>query len=80
MKTLEKIHEIMGRISKDSQVNIIKKDKYTFDIIINGKLSESFFKLGDIQKEIDELCSDEYTLKTIYGERQNATFILEKNQ
>ena len=80
MKTIEKIHETMDKITKDPQVNITKKDEYTFDIIINGKLSESFFKLGDIQKEIDELCSDEYTLKTIYGERQNATFILEKNQ
>lgn len=80
MKTLEKIHERMDRISEDFQVSIIKKDDYRFDIIINGELSESFFKLGDIQKEIDELCSDDYTLKTIYGERQNATFILEKNQ
>lgn len=80
METLEKIHKRMDRITKDPQVNITKKDEYTFDIIINGKLSESFFKLGDIQKEIDELCSDEYTLKTIYGERQNATFILENNQ
>ena len=80
MKTLEKINETMNKISKDPQVNITKKEEYTFDIIINGKLSESFFKLGDIQKEIDKLCSDEYTLKTIYGEKQNATFILEKNQ
>ena len=70
MKTLEKINETMNKISKDPQVNITKKEEYTFDIIINGKLSESFFKLGDIQKEIDKLCSDEYTLKTIYGEKQ----------
>jgi len=80
METLEKIYETMNAFSKDPQVNISKKDEYTFDIIIHGKLSDSFFKLGDIQKEIDELCSDEYTLKTIYGEQQNATFILEKNQ
>lgn len=80
MNTLKKINETMNKISEDPQINITKKDEYTFDIIIHGKLSDSFFKLGDIQKEIDELCSDEYTLKTIYGERQNATFILEKNQ
>lgn len=80
MNTLKKINETMNEISEDPQINITKKDEYTFDIIIHGKLSDSFFKLGDIQKEIDELCSDEYTLKTIYGERQNATFILEKNQ
>ena len=79
MKTIEKINKTINRISKDPQVNITKKDEYTFDIIIHGKLSDSFFKLGDIQKEIDEICSNEYTLKTIYGERQNATFILEKN-
>ena len=80
METLEKINERMNKISEDPQVNITKKDEYTFNIIIHGKLSDSFFKLGDIQKEIDELCSNEYTLKTIFGERQNATFILEKNQ
>ena len=78
MKTLEIIHETMDKIAKDPQVDIIKQNDNTFDIIIRGKLSESFFKLGDIQKEIDELCSDEYTLKTIYGEKQNATLILEK--
>ena len=79
METLQKIHEAINTIAQDPQVNITKKDEYTFDISIHGKLSESFFKLGDIQKEIDELCSDEYTLKTILGEQQNATFILEKN-
>lgn len=80
MKTLEKIHDTINNFSEDPQVHITKKNDYTFDIIIHGKLSDSFFKLGDIQKEIDELCSDEYSLKTIFGEGQNATFILEKNQ
>lgn len=56
------------------KVNLIKILMWKY-----GKLSESFFKLGDIQKEINELCSDEYTLKTIFGEGQDATFILEKN-
>lgn len=79
METLEKIHETMNRIAEEPQVHITKKDDYTFGILIRGKLMDSFWKLGDIQKEIDELCSDEYTLKTIYGERQDATFILEKN-
>ena len=80
MKTLEKIYDTINNFSEDPQVHITKKNDYTFDIIIHGKLSDSFFKLGDIQKEIDELCSDEYSLKTIFGEGQNATFILEKNQ
>jgi hypothetical protein len=79
METLKDIHKTINKISEDPQVNITQKDEYTFDIIIHGKLSESFFKLGDIQKEINELCSDEYTLKTIFGEGQDATFILEKN-
>jgi len=79
MTTLEKIHEIMNRIAEDPQIHITKKDDYTFSIFIHGELMDSFWKLGDIQKEIDELCSDEYTLKTIFGDRQDATFILEKN-
>lgn len=40
---------------------------------------DSFDKLGVIQKEIYESCSDEYTLKTIYGDGQDAKFILKKN-
>ena len=78
MKTLEKIHYTMNNFSEDPQVHITKKNDYTFDIIIHGKLSDSFFKLGDIQKEIGELCSEGYVLKTIFGEGQDATFNLEK--
>ena len=39
----------------------------------------AFEKLGDVQKQIDESCSDEYSLKTVYGDRQDARFILKKN-
>ena len=78
MATLDKIHKTMNKIAEDPQVHITKQDDYTFDILIQGKLTDSFWKLGDIQKEIEESCSDEYTLKTIYGDKQDATFILEK--
>ena len=40
---------------------------------------DSFEKLGEIQKKIEESCPEEYTLKTIYGDGQDAKLILEKN-
>lgn len=39
----------------------------------------AFDKLGDVQKQIGESCSNEYALKTIYGDGQDAKFILKKN-
>lgn len=79
MESLEKIHGAINTIAEDSRVNISKIDDYTFDIVINGELMDSFEKLGEIQKKIEESCSDEYTLKTVYGDGQDAQFILEKN-
>ena len=78
MESLERIHDTINSIAEDPRVNVSKIDDYTFDIVIDGELMDSFDKLGDIQKEIDESCSDEYTLKTIYGEGQDAKFILVK--
>ena len=79
MESLEKIHNTINTIAEDPRVTISKIDDYNFDIIIEGELMDSFDKLGEIQKEIDDCCADEYTLKTIYGDGQDAKFILEKN-
>ena len=79
MDDLEKIHNTIDTIAEDPRVNVSKIDDYTFDIVIDGELMDSFGKLGEIQKKIDESCSDEYTLKTIYGDGQDAKLILEKN-
>lgn len=79
METLEKIHDKINHFAEDPRVTISKIDDYTFNIVIDGELMDSFDKLGDIQKEINECCSDEYTLKTIYGDGQDAKFILKKN-
>ena len=80
MKTLNEIHTVITTINEDPLVQISKKDDYTFKIIILGDLMSSFEKLGEIQTKIIESCKDEYDLKTIYGDRQDATLILEKNQ
>lgn len=79
MKTLEKIHETIDVVAKDPQVHINKIDDFTFDIVISGNIMPAFEKLGEIQKKIDESCSDDYTLKTIFGDGQDAKFILKKN-
>ena len=79
MESLERIHDTINSIAEDPRVNVSKIDDYTFDIVIDGELMDSFDKLGEIQKKIDESCSDEYTLKTIYGDGQDAKLILEKN-
>ena len=79
MDDLEKIHNTIDIIAEDPRVNVSKIDDYTFNIVIDGELMDSFDKLGEIQKKIDESCSDDYTLKTVYGDGQDAKFILKKN-
>ena len=79
MKNLEKIHNTINTIAHESRVNISKIDDYTFNIVIDGELMDSFDKLGDIQNKVEESCSDKYTLKTIYGDGQDAKLILKKN-
>ena len=78
MENLQNIHNAIDTIAEDPRVNISKIDDYTFNIVINGELMDSFEKLGEIQKKIEESCSDEYTLKTIYGDGQDAKLILVK--
>ena len=79
MENLEKIHNTINTIAEDPRINISKIDDYTFNIVIDGELMDSFDKLGEIQSKLKESCSDEYTLKTIYGDGQDAKLILEKN-
>ena len=79
MTTLEKIHETINTVAKDPQVHITKIDDFTFNVVVGGNLMTAFEKLGTVQKQIDESCSDEYTLKTIYGDGQDAKLILKKN-
>ena len=79
MTTLEKIHETINTAAKDPQVNITKIDDYNFNIVVGGSLMTAFEKLGAVQKQIDNSCSDEYTLKTVFGDGQDARFILKKN-
>lgn len=78
MENLQNIHNAIDIIAEDPRVNISKIDDYTFNVVINGELMDSFEKLGEIQKKIEESCSDEYTLKTIYGDGQDAKLILVK--
>ena len=79
MDDLEKIHNTIDIIAEEPRVNVSKIDEYTFNIVIDGELMDSFDKLGEIQSKLEESCSDEYTLKTIYGEGQDAKLIIEKN-
>ena len=79
MDDLEKIHNTIDIIAEDPRVNVSKIDDYTFNIVIDGELMDSFDKLGKIQSKLEESCSDEYSLKTIYGDGQDAKLILEKN-
>ncbi len=79
METLEKIHKTIETVAKDPQVNITKIDDYTFNVVVGGSIMTAFEKLGDVQKQVDESCSDEYSLKTVYGDGQDAKFILKRN-
>ena len=79
MDNLEKIHNTINIIAEDSRIDISKINDYTFNVIINGELMDSFEKLGEIQNKVEKCCSDEYTLKTIYGDGQDAILILERS-
>ena len=79
METLEIIHETINTVAKDPQVYSTKIDDLTFDIVIDGSMMAAFDKLGDVQKQIYESCCGEYSLKTVYGDGQDAKFILKKN-
>ena len=79
MTTWEKIHETINTAAKDPQVHITKIDDLTFNVVVAGNLMTAFEKLGDVQKMVDESCADDYSLKTIYGDGQDAKFILRKN-
>ena len=78
MENLKNIHATLNTIAEDPGVNVSKIDDYTFNVVIDGELMDSFEKLGDIQKKIEESCSDEYSLKTVYGDGQDAKLILER--
>ena len=49
MENLEKIHDTINSIAEDPRVTISKIDDYTFNIVIDGELMDSFDKLGEIQ-------------------------------
>lgn len=80
METLNKIHNVVNELNEDPRINISKKDDYNFKVVITGNLMSSFEKLGEVQNKILENCDNKYDLKTVYGDGQDATFILEKTQ
>ena len=79
METLEKVHETINTAAKDPQVNITKIDDFTFEVVVGGPFMAAFEKLGKVQKQVDTSCGEEYSLKTVYGDGQDARFILKKN-
>jgi len=79
MDNIKKVYDIINSIAEDPRVDITQIDNLSFNVVIKGELMDSFEKLGEIQKRIEESCSDEYKLKTIYGDAQDAKLILEKN-
>ena len=52
MESLERVHDTINIISEDPRVNVSKIDDYTFNIVIDGELMDSFDKLGEIQKRL----------------------------
>ena len=78
MGSLENIHATINSIGQESRINISKIDNYKFKVVIDGELMDSFEKLGEIQNKILESCNGDYDLKTVYGDGQDATFILKK--
>ena len=78
MDTLDKIHETINAVAQEPGVNISRIDDYKFKVVIMGNLMTAFEKLGEVEKKIEDSCNGEYTLRTVCGDGQDATFILKK--
>lgn len=79
MDAIKNVYDAINSIAEDPRVDISQIDNLAFNVVIKGELMDSFEKLGEIQKKIEKCCPKEYTLKTIYGDGQDAKLILEKN-
>lgn len=79
MDNIKKVYDTINRIAEDPNVDISQVDNLTFNVVIKGELMDSFEKLGEIQTRLEKSCPDGYTVKTIYGDGQDAKLILEKN-
>lgn len=78
METLKKIHDTINAVAQEPGISISKIDNHTFKVVIMGNLMTSFEKLGEVQSKILKSCNNEYDLKTVYGDGQDATLILTK--
>ena len=75
MEKYLKLYNLMNRIAQYQGINISQKDSLEFEIRVGGPLMESFERLGDIQEEIKKEIGNEFSLKTVYGDGQDALLI-----
>lgn len=74
MDKYSKLTQLMTKIGNYPLVHITQKNNLEFKIEIGGGFMEGFMRLGKIQEEIKNTIGEDYELKTIYGEGQDATF------
>ena len=77
---MTELTQLMTKIGNYPLVHITQKNPPEFKITIGGQLMESFFKLGKIQEEIKNSIGEDYELKTIYGEGQDAILKFTKKE
>ena len=76
MDNLKNILSTLNIISQDPKVHISQIDNQIFDIIVDGDFDIQ--KINEIQKKINESCSDEFIVKTFYCDEAYTKIIIRK--
>lgn len=74
MERYVKLYQVMTKVGGYPQVHLTQLSSNEFKIEMGGELMKSFMRLGEIQEEIKTATQDDFELKTIYGDGQDAVF------
>ena len=72
MEKYIRLYQLLSKIGGYPLVHITQKSNNEFKIEIGGDFMKGYMKLGEIQKEITDSVGDDFELRTIYGEGQDA--------
>ena len=74
MQRYMKLYQVMTQVGGYPQVHLTQLNNNEFKIEMGGELMQSFMRLGEIQEEIKTATQDDFEMKTIYGDGQDAVF------
>ena len=81
MTGLTNIYLKIKDISKECNVHITQLSNLRFHVELYGDMMETYFQLGNIQKELEIVCKNNgYLLTTVLGDKQDAFFQIKVNK